>query len=146
MSEQEQTKETLLQLQEWEKVSNQLRELKKQEFEMRLAIADKLVPVREEGVNKATVSNVECKITQRINRTLDLDMVSEAENAIAVELGADTALQWVKGLIQYKPSLNLKNYRSLQKKNDAISKFVLANFNDCLVSKAGLPSLVIQTK
>lgn len=114
----------------WYQVSEQLREIKKQELALRKQVVEEYFPELEEGANVCEIEgDATLTATLPYNYSVDQDTLDEGlEHVPATKRDK---------LITWKPSMSLAVYRKLTKK--ARNAFTA----ECVTVKPGTPSLKI---
>jgi len=116
---------------QWYQMQQDLSALKAAEGLLRAKIFKGLFPAPEEGTNTHHLPDgYELKAVHKINRTLDIAAVTAfADKFKEAKIPVDK-------LIEYKPELRIKEYRSLTAEQMQL-------FDQCLVVKDGTPDLKI---
>ena len=123
-------KETQLKLQEWVDAAGDLVSLKAKEALLRKELFDEFFPKPKEGTNTADLDNGwKVKGTYKLNRNIDKAALP-AVLKLMEEGSEDT-------LINYKPELKAKAYKSLEAKAKKI-------FDEVLTTKPGTPTLELK--
>jgi len=118
-------------LAKWYELADQLKKIRAQEMTLRKKIFGNAFPDPKEGTNSYELGDgYVLKAQHKLDRNIDpgaLDALKEKlrENHINPDV-----------LVQYKPSLVLKEYRTLTDEERAL-------FDQCLIVKPGSPSLEI---
>jgi hypothetical protein len=118
----------------WKDLQEQLSKIKAEEMILRMAIYKGLFPNPVEGTNTVPLhAGWELKATRGIERKIDLPVLQ----ALAVE-GGPFHLAGIRAadLVEWKPELVIKNYRTLTAEQMAI-------FDQALTIKDGSPQLKI---
>lgn len=114
----------------WYQVSEQLREIKKQELALRKQVVEEYFPELDEGANTTDIEG-DAVLTATLPYSYSVD-----PDSLEAGLAHVPATKQEK-LINWKPSLSLTVYRSLSKKaRDAFTA-------ECVTVKPGTPSLKI---
>ena len=135
---------TLEQLEIWKS-----RIAKAQEIErgLRKALIDAHFKKLTEGSNtaKTDIDGLEVKLTatQPVKRTVDPESINAAYQKVETEYGKEVAKNWFAGIFVYKPSLNLTNYRTLEKAEDEQTIAIRKIIDTTITAKEGLPSLKV---
>lgn len=123
-------KEMLAAIKEWSEVSTKLEEIKEREMHLRKFIVAQTFPKPKEGTNKAIFEHIEINYNHKIDRKIDeavLDVSKEKFRKAGIV---------IDGVVDYKPVLNTKAYRLLNKTQMKL-------FDTALTIKDGSPQLKI---
>lgn len=123
--------EFLDELQEWQKLSEDLALMTAREKEMRQRIFDAAFPKPTEGTNKFDLAGgYQLSASYKINRTIDKAVLSTVEEMLK-EQGLD-----INDYIRFKPELETKAYKTMSSDKQKILDLAIT-------AKPGLPSLEI---
>jgi len=95
------------------------------------------------NVNRLEDENVRLTVTQKVNRRVDAEKLKVAYQNTVTAFGEEVAKNWFAGLFEYKPTLNLKNYRMLETSEDEQTKKIYQFVSQCITSSDGKPSLSV---
>ncbi len=132
-------KVTTQDLQQWYKLQQKLGKLKSEEAMLRARIFSDLFPDPVEGTNNYDINDgtgAVLKATHVINRNIDMGSLEALDKAIRTP-DANLPKLPLRKLVEWKPSLVLKEYRSLTEEERHV-------FDQCLIIKEGSPQMKIE--